>query len=37
MHAQVAETDALSVKEAKDIVVGPHQERNGIGIRFVAG
>jgi hypothetical protein len=37
MHAQVSETDALSVKETKDVVVGPHKERNGIGVWFVAG
>jgi hypothetical protein len=37
MHAQVGETDALPVKETEDVVVGSHQERNGIGIRFVAG
>ena len=37
VHAQVGETDALSVKETKDVVVGPHKERNGIGVWFVPG
>ena len=37
VNAQVGERDALPVKEAKDVMVGPHQERYGIGVWFVAG
>jgi hypothetical protein len=37
MHAQVGETNALPVKEPEHIVVGPYQERDGIGIRLVDG
>jgi hypothetical protein len=37
VHAQVGERDTVPVKEAKHVVVGAHQERNGIDIRFVAG
>ena len=37
MYAQVGERHPLRVKQAEHVVVGAHQQGNGVGVRFVAG
>lgn len=37
VHAQIGQRYPLRVKQAEHVVVGPHQQGNGIGVRFVAG
>jgi hypothetical protein len=36
-QAQVGERHPLGMKQAEHVVIGPHQQGNGVGIRFVSG